>query len=229
MTLKDKDLMTVCCAAVLAFGLAACGSSSDDNDMPAVTDSGMPDAMEPEAEDAPAGPTPEEMAAEAAAATMAAGTKVMAINAEAGETGEADAGLCGSSAPNTGTAGAYRLSIKRDSDGTTVEISLEEAGEDDPKFMQAMDFEDGRTVHVRDNGMGEEEVVIVSTDIDEPTATPFAMVMGQELNARDLDPDVDAGGDGNDTNDFTALTVAAGTGDVNLPKIMPLFLYSSAR
>ena len=33
--------MTVCCAAVLAFGLAACGSSSDDNDMPAVTDSGM--------------------------------------------------------------------------------------------------------------------------------------------------------------------------------------------
>ena len=112
---------------------------------------------------------------------------------------------------------------------TTVEISLEEAGEDDPKFMQAMDFEDGRTMHVRDNGMGEEEVVIVSTDIDEPTATPFAMVMGQELNARDLDPDVDAGGDGNDTNDFTALTVAAGTGDVNLPKIMPLFLYSSAR
>ena len=26
-----KKLMTVCCAAVLALGLAACGSSSDDN------------------------------------------------------------------------------------------------------------------------------------------------------------------------------------------------------
>ena len=38
-----KNLMTVCCAAVLAFGLAACGSSSDDNDMPAVTDTDMTD------------------------------------------------------------------------------------------------------------------------------------------------------------------------------------------
>ena len=33
-----KNLMTVCCAAVLAFGLAACGGSSDGDDMPAVTD-----------------------------------------------------------------------------------------------------------------------------------------------------------------------------------------------
>ena len=33
-----KNLMTVCCAAVLAFGLAACGSSSDDD---GVADSGM--------------------------------------------------------------------------------------------------------------------------------------------------------------------------------------------
>ena len=39
-----KNLMTVCCAAVLAFGLAACGSSSDDNGMPAMpADGGMPD------------------------------------------------------------------------------------------------------------------------------------------------------------------------------------------
>ena len=30
MMFTQKNLMTVCCAAVLAFGLAACGSSSDD-------------------------------------------------------------------------------------------------------------------------------------------------------------------------------------------------------
>ena len=38
--------------------------------------------------------------------------------------------------------------------------------------------------------------------------------------ARDLDGDVDADADGSDTNDWTALTVVAGTDDVNLPKIM---------
>ena len=42
MMFTHKNLMTVCCAAVLAFGLAACGSSSDDNDMPVVTDGTMP-------------------------------------------------------------------------------------------------------------------------------------------------------------------------------------------
>ena len=42
-----KKLMTVCCAAVLAFGLAACGSSSDDNDMPVMTDGDMPDGTMP--------------------------------------------------------------------------------------------------------------------------------------------------------------------------------------
>ena len=37
-----RNLTTVCCAAVLAFGLAACGSSSDDDGMPAMTDTGDP-------------------------------------------------------------------------------------------------------------------------------------------------------------------------------------------
>ena len=52
-----KNLMTVCCAAVLAFGLAACGSSSDDDTMAAKTPTvtggdtggdtgGMPDACD---------------------------------------------------------------------------------------------------------------------------------------------------------------------------------------
>ena len=35
---RAKNLMTVCCAAVLTFGLAACGSSSDDDNVLAVTD-----------------------------------------------------------------------------------------------------------------------------------------------------------------------------------------------
>ena len=50
------------------------------------------------------------------------------------------------------------------------------AGDDDPKFVQMMDFGDGRTMHVRDNGKGVEEVVIISSDIEEPTATAFAKV-----------------------------------------------------
>ena len=38
MMFTQKNLMTVCCAAVLTFGLAACGSSSDDDNVLAVTD-----------------------------------------------------------------------------------------------------------------------------------------------------------------------------------------------
>ena len=56
-----------------------------------------------------------------------------------------------------------------------------------PKFMQAMDFGDGRTMHTRTmdadaDGNVVTEVVIVSTDIEAPKATAFAMVMGQELD-----------------------------------------------
>ena len=53
-----------------------------------------------------------------------------------------------------------------------------------------------------------EEVMIVATDIDAPMPTPFADVPGQALNARDLDPAVDADADGTADNDHTALTVA---------------------
>ena len=53
------------------------------------------------------------------------------------------------------------------------------AGEDDPKFEQAMDLGGGTTMHVREMEADEddnvvEEVVIVSTDIKEPRATKFA-------------------------------------------------------
>ena len=61
------------------------------------------------------------------------------------------------------------------------------AADDDPMFEQAMDFGDGRTMHVRkmdadDDGNVVEEVVIVSTDIEAPEATLFAMVADQKLN-----------------------------------------------
>ena len=42
MMFTHKNLMTVCCAAVLAFGLAACGGGGGGghDGMPAVTDTG---------------------------------------------------------------------------------------------------------------------------------------------------------------------------------------------
>ena len=90
-------------------------------------------------------------------------------------------------------------------------------------FEQAMDFGDGRTMHVRkmdadDDGNVVEEVVIVSTDIEPPEATLFAMVPGQELNAdedgdfavRDSDDAVarDLGNDLVSTNDDDAAVLA---------------------
>ena len=48
-----KNLMTVCCAAVLALGLAACGSSSDDDKDMGMNGDGDTTPMAP-----PAAPTP---------------------------------------------------------------------------------------------------------------------------------------------------------------------------
>ena len=150
-----------------------------------------------------------------------AGTKETAIAAEADQA--TDAGLGGSAVTATGNAeGAYNLAVKRDRTGTTVTVTVEGATDaDDEKFMQAMDLGGGLTMHTRameadDDGDVMEEVVVVRTDIEAPTATAFAMVAGQALNARDLDDDVDADGDGTPDNDFTALTITAG----NLAKIM---------
>lgn len=159
-----------------------------------------------------------------------AGTKETAIAAEAAQT--TDAGLGGSAVTATGNAeGAYNLAIKRDRMATTVTVTVEGATDAaDEKFMQAMDLGGGRTMHTRtmeadDGGNVMEEVVIVSTDIEAPSPTAFAMVAGQALNARDLDDTEDADGDGTPGNDFTALTIAAGADNVNLPKIMsPTFV-----
>ena len=120
-------------------------------------------------------------AARVAAATKAAMTKESAIAAEAAQT--QDDGPGGAAAAND-----HEIEIKRDRAGTTVTIAVDGAAADDPKFMQAMDLGGGRTMHVRrmpadGNGDVTEEVMIVSTDIEAPVATPFAMVPGQELNA----------------------------------------------
>ena len=113
----------------------------------------------------------------------------------------------------------HTIAIARDSDGTTVTITVVGAEDDAAEFEQVMDLGDGTTMHVRDNTVEPdedsdvvpdtvEEVMIVTTDIDAPTPTPFADVDDQELDARDLDDTMDGDDmDGNNTNDFTALNV----------------------
>ena len=60
------------------------------------------------------------------------------------------------------------------------------ADDDDPKFMPGDDLDGGRTMLVRtmpanEDGEVVQEVVIVKTDIDAPTATLFGVV--HELNS----------------------------------------------
>ena len=230
MTFTHKNLMTVCCAAVLAFGLAACGSSSDDDNVPVTTggdtnggDTNGGDTNGGDTnggDDATAGLTPEEMAAKAAAATKAAATKAEAIGDEFEQM--ADAGLGGSDAPpDAEDAGAYSLSIERDRDGTTVEISLANAMDDAAEFMPGDDLDGGRTMLVltmpeNDDGEVVKEVVIVKTDIDEPAATLFEMVRnpaGEPTQELDVSTNMmNDGGPGLDDDTFEALMV--GTGDI---------------
>lgn len=121
-------------------------------------------------------------AARVVAATKAAMTKETAIAAEAAQTatgGTGDDGPGGAAASND-----HEIEIKRDRAGTTVAIAVDGAAADDPKFMHAMDLGGGRTMHVRTmpaDGNVAEEVIVVSTDIEAPVATPFEMVPGQEL------------------------------------------------
>ena len=169
-------------------------------------------------------------AADAKAARMAANavvkTKETAIAAELAENTDDsspnNAGLGGTDAPAAaGTNGYYDLSISRDRMGTTVKIELEGAADDDPKFMQAEDLGGGTTMHVRamaadDDGNVMDEVVIVSTDIEAPTAVAFAKfeemngTMSQALNIR---KDGETVSDDNpaDSLDFTAAALDATT------------------
>ena len=71
-----KNLMTVCCAAVLALGLAACGGGGSDSSGPTASTPSRP-ATPPEPE--PTGPTPEQTAMANAIATAI--NDAMATNA----------------------------------------------------------------------------------------------------------------------------------------------------
>ena len=153
-----------------------------------------------------------EMAAAAAlivAKTAEAGTKAEALTAEAEQT--TVAGLGGSGVDTV------TMDITRPRSGTVVKITDTALPEDDdPMFALYKDLGEGRTMHTRkmeadEDGNVVEEVVIVSTDIAAPKATPFAMVEGQALR---VNPKT------NDEDDFRSITVAAGTDGVNLPKIM---------
>ena len=151
----------------------------------------------------------EAAAAAVVAETKAAVTKAVAIKAEAGQT--TVAGLGGSGVDTV------TMDITRPRSGTVVEITdtaLPE--EDDPMFALYKDLGEGRTMHTRkmeadEDGNVVEEVVIVSTDIAAPKATPFAEVEGQELLANPKT----TGGD-----DHRSIEVEAGAEGVNLPKIM---------
>ncbi len=156
-------------------------------------------------------------AADAKAARMAANavvkTKEDAIAAEAAQT--TDAGLGGTGTPTTtdGSEGEYTLSISRDRMATKVSITVEGAtNDDDEMFMQAMDLGSGRTMHTRkmkadDMGNVVEEVVIVSTDIEAPTAVEFAKfenAAGTATQALDANPKTTGG------TDFQSLAIVTG-------------------
>ena len=69
-----RKLMTVCCAAVLAFGLAACGSSDDDtaaDDTPTVEEQAGPTQADLDAEKMRADEAEQDLADAAAAAKSA--------------------------------------------------------------------------------------------------------------------------------------------------------------
>jgi len=118
--------------------------------------------------------------------------KESAIAVEAAQSatgGSGDDGFGGADASDD-----HAVTITRDRAGRSVTIAVFGAAADDPKLVQDTDLGSGRTMHIRTmpadgNGNVAEEVVVVSTDIEAPAATPLVMVSGQELNA-------EANGDG---------------------------------
>ena len=175
-------------------------------------------------------------AAAKVAATKAAGTKRTAILAESMQEAADDAGLGGTARTDVGetttevTDDVYGLAIERDRDGTTVKITdPAAAGDEDPKFTQAMDLGSGRTMHTRameadDDGNVVEEVVIVSTDIEGPKGVAFAMWQAGPVPADPAPQALTVNGNTGELADVTngetnnALTIPADadtTGDAN--------------
>ena len=223
-----KNLMTVCAAATLALGLAACGGGGGDDDdqmtmAPEMCPEGQtgtpPNCMTPE----PPGPTDEEIAA----TTKAAKTKLDAIVAEAALT--ADSGLGGSSVTATGNdAGAYNVSVERDRDGTTVTVTVEGATDAaDEDFEMAEDLGGGLTMHTRDGEMGMQEIAMVMTDIEAPKAVAFVKwegrqadgvtpTMPQVLNVNSDTGIAATGDETDDALDIPADTTLTGAANMNL-------------
>ena len=197
MSTLSKKLVAICLATAFSMVMYGCGggggSSSpatpppDDDDGMTMTPIECDDGYEPNATNDACVKTAATLAAEAVAATKAAATKTKAIEAEHMQA--TDAGL-GGSATDGSAVDTYSITFERDRDGTTVKIAdTALAGDDDPKFMQAMDLGGGRTMHTRTmeaNSDGDvvEEVVIVRTDIEAPKATAFGMVTDQDLTVR---------------------------------------------
>ena len=214
--------------AAVAVGRAAIDAAQESLD-------GLVDGMENVSADATAalqgridaldaGYSPIEMTVDANADTAAAATKRTAIGVEAGQETDAADGLGGSDAPITedGAVGEYTLSIKHGETSITVEGATDAA---DVKFMQAMDFRDGRTMHTRTmdadaDGNVMTEVAIVSTDIKAPRAVAFAK---WEDDAGEAPHTITVRQDGQDVdtdNPADSHLVEAGAGNVNLPLIM---------
>ena len=201
----------------LALAVSGCGGGSSKTAAvepdPTPTPIECPAGQEPNAANEACVDTAETTAAKAAAATKAADTKRTAINAEADVAVADDDGPGGADATTD-----HAIAITRDSDDPAeVKITVAGARTTAPKF-DSTDLGHGSTMHERvmpadSDGDVVREIMVVTTDIKAPTATPFAMVMGQALNARDLDDAVDADEDGTATNDFTALTVAGNGAD----------------
>ena len=236
MKLTRYKIFSFMLAAVFALTLAGCGGggggTADDTTDPGMTTPELTDAEKcvaaggeyadmtcTTAEELAAAAAEaariaaEEAAAKVVAATASAATKVKAIGVEAAQT--TDAGLGGTDVDTV------TMTIERDNDGTTVEIAdsgME--GDDDPKFAQMMDLGGGLTMHVRDNGDGEEEVVMVSTDIQAPVATAFAMVHPLDANENDATPPVSQSLEINTANLVMIATdgiTATGAGEITLP------------
>ena len=228
-TLSNK-LVAACMVTAISMVMYGCGGGGGGSSDDEMTMMPPPPEMCPEGEEGTppnctpivTGPTEEEV-------TKAAGTKRDAIKAEydqnVGGTNNGIGGDDGTYPPTTDpVAGEYNLNIEH---GKTEIVKEAAAADDNQTFTQAMDLGGGTTMHVLtmdadDDGNVVEEVVMVHTDIEAPTATAFAMVTGQTLDARDLDTNADGpDGDGNNANDFTALTLTSvGFGGTNLAKIM---------
>ncbi|MXY14807.1 MAG: hypothetical protein F4Y53_03875 [Proteobacteria bacterium] len=231
-TLSNK-LVAACMVTAISMVMYGCGgggggSSDDEMTMmpPPTTDpTCADDEVLQDGACVPAPPTAEEIAA----TTKAAGTKRDAIAAEAAQTAQEqlDRGLGGNDgvAPTTSNvANEYNLNIKYGE--TSIVKEVDGDADNNVTFMQAADLGGGTTMHVlmEDadmDGNVVREISIVTTDIEGPTATAFAMVAGQTL---DVTTDTT-----NDSPDVTneALAVDETSADVRGLVMSPAFVPGS--